>query len=205
MIAIIDYDIGNVGSIKNMLKKAGYDSIITREENEIEEAAKLILPGVGSFDHGMAMLQQFGLIEILNRQVLEKKKTILGICLGMQLLFESSEEGDSPGLGWIKGKVKKFNFKENPEKLKIPHMGWNHVESEVDSPVFKGFEETPRFYFVHSYYVECESENDSLGRSNYGGEFTSAVSCANVLGTQFHPEKSHRFGLQLMKNFGEMD
>ena len=204
MILIIDYDIGNVGSIKNMLKKAGFESTISRDVNEIERADKLILPGVGSFDYGMAMLNKLGLVEILNHQVLGEKKPVLGICLGTQLLFQSSEEGESPGLGWIEGQVKKFDFGDNPSKLKIPHMGWNHVESINDNPLLQGFEELPRFYFVHSYYVQCARQEDVAGMTDYGCKFTSAVCCDNVMGTQFHPEKSHRFGLHLIKNFASI-
>lgn len=204
MIVIIDYEVGNVSSIKNMLKKAGYDSMISRDDGDIAKAEKLILPGVGSFDHGMSMLKKFGLVETLNSKVIESKAPILGICLGMQLLLESSQEGQEKGLGWIKGEVKRFDFGENRQKLKVPHMGWNHVESRRDNLLFQGFEQTPRFYFVHSYYVSCEEENNSIGTTCYGFDFTSAVCNSNVFGTQFHPEKSHKYGLQLLKNFAAM-
>jgi len=201
---IVDYNVGNIGSIVNMFKKIGVKARLSSDKSEILAADKLLLPGVGSFDHGMKSLYQSGLIDVLNRKVLEDKTPILGICLGMQLLLSGSDEGSEPGLGWIKGRVKRFDFSKLPEKLKIPHMGWNVVYPKNNQCLFKYFDEEARFYFVHSYYVECEDSRDSLATTLYGDIFTSAVGRENVYGAQFHPEKSHRFGMQLLKNFVEL-
>lgn len=202
MITIIDYGIGNIGSVKNMLKKVGHKSIISSDINDIESAEKLILPGVGSFDYGMTQLKNYNLIEVLNKKVIIDKTPILGICLGMQLFSNSSEEGLKPGLGWINSKTQKFNF-SNQDNLPIPHMGWNTVTIKKDSKLLIDLPFDSRFYFVHSYHIECEDENDILCRSDYGYEFTCAIEKDNIVGVQFHPEKSHKFGMQLLKNFAE--
>lgn len=203
MIAIIDYKMGNLGSIANMLKKIGVQSVITNDIEEIKQASKIILPGVGHFDQAMVNLQEICLIDILNEKVLIEKIPVLGICLGMQLLAENSEEGTLPGLGWIKGDVRKFSFGENPGKLKIPHMGWNTVNRKNESSLMDDLDNEPRFYFVHSYHFNCASPSDILLTSSYGYEFVAAILHENILGVQFHPEKSHKFGLQLLKNFSE--
>ena len=203
MIVIIDYGLGNLGSIQNMLKKIGVPSVISGEADQINNASKLILPGVGSFDNGMKNIHERGLLPVLNNAVLEQKKPVLGICLGMQLLTKSSEEGVMEGLSWLDAKTIKFNFPEG-QKLRIPHMGWNNVKPAKAHKLVEGMEEETRFYFVHSYYVKCANEQDTLMRSDYGFDFTCAVQKDNIIGVQFHPEKSHKFGLKLMKAFAEL-
>jgi glutamine amidotransferase len=201
MITIIDYGMGNLGSIANMLKKVGAEAVITSDKSAIEKAEKLILPGVGAFDNGMKNLSQLGLLETLNRKVLEDKTPVLGICLGMQLLTRGSEEGDRPGLGWINAETVKFRFEKSNTALKVPHMGWNSITIKQESNLFEGMHEELRFYFVHSYYVRCSEESDILATTNYGSDFTSSVRRDNIVGTQFHPEKSHKFGMKVFKNF----
>ena len=199
MITIIDYGMGNLGSIENMIKKIGYKSLITSDIEEIKHADKLILPGVGAFDHGMKQLRESGLIEILNQKVSIEKTPILGICLGMQLMTKSSEEGTIKGLGWIDAESKKFASDE----LKIPHMGWNIIKHKKLSKLFDENESEKRFYFVHSYCVSCNNKGDILTTTPYIYDFISSFERGNILGTQFHPEKSHKFGMSLIKNFVE--
>ncbi len=203
MITIVDYGLGNLESIKNMLKKIGVKSEITSDVAVVLNAEKLILPGVGSFDYGMKQLAQYNLIEVLNHKVQVEKKPILGICLGMQLFTKKSEEGICAGLGWIDANTIKYNFEEDSSR-KIPHMGWNTIQKKKESKLLTGFPELAKFYFVHSYYVNCEKKEDILLSSNYGIQFTCAIEKDNILGVQFHPEKSHKFGIQLLKNFAEL-
>lgn len=200
MIVIIDYGMGNIGSIVNMIKKAGGESRVSGLHEEIEAAQKLILPGVGAFDHGMKNLEELGLKELLTRKVLDEKVPILGVCLGMQLFTASSEEGSLPGLGWVDAKCCRFRFSEE-KKLRIPHMGWNTVEIRKQSPLFSNMYEEAAFYFVHSYHVVCHQESDVLTSTSYGYPFVSSLQHENIFATQFHPEKSHKYGLQIMKNF----
>lgn len=200
-LAIVDYGTGNLGSILNMLRKLGVQATLTSNPLEIQRAEKLILPGVGAFDNMMAGLSRLGVIEILNERVLQRKVPILGICLGMQVFTSGSEEGALPGLGWLRGFTRRFSYGPELKHLKIPHMGWNQARARKDSALFRGFAEIPRFYFVHSYYVACENQEDVLSMSDYGSEFTSAVERDNIFGVQFHPEKSHKFGLKVLNNF----
>lgn len=200
MIVIVDYGMGNLGSILNMLRKAGADAVISSSEADIEAADKLILPGVGAFDSGMRNLAERGLIQLLNRKVIEGGTPIMGICLGMQLFTKKSEEGSLPGLGWINAGTKKFRFVAG-SPLKVPHMGWNVINIKRQSYIFSDMYEEPRFYFVHSYYVSCADEDDVLATTNHGIDFVSALQSGNVIGVQFHPEKSHKFGLRLLKNY----
>jgi glutamine amidotransferase len=200
-IVIIDYGMGNIGSVQNMLKYLGTDSIVTSDKKEIENAEKLILPGVGHFKSAMDNINKLGIAELLKAEVLEKKKPILGICLGMQLMCSHSEEGDVSGLSLIDAKVRKFDFSHN-DKLKIPHMGWNKVELLNNrSKIFKESLDESRFYFVHSYYVKCNNISDVLTKTNHGLNFDSSFERGNIFGVQFHPEKSHRFGIHLFENF----
>lgn len=201
MITIIDYGLGNLVSVKNMLKKLGIDSEITDNLNSISSATKLILPGVGAFDNGMKLIHEKGLLNVLNKKVLTDKIPILGICLGMQLLTKGSEEGVENGLGWIDAETVKFSFTDN--KLKVPHMGWNYIEVKKVNKLLSS-EGKHRFYFVHSYYVKCNNQEDVLATSNYGQEFTCVVNHENIYGAQFHPEKSLKFGMEVLNNFSKI-
>jgi glutamine amidotransferase len=203
MITIIDYKTGNLGSIQNILKKIGESSVVTSDIKAVEKATKIILPGVGSFDTGMRNLMELDLINVLNEKVLNEKVPVLGICLGMQLFSEQSEEGILPGLSWIKGEVLKFEIKDTTE-YKIPHMGWNFVIKRKESKLFKDMIADPRFYFVHSYYLKVYSDADILTTTEYESEFTSAIERENIMGVQFHPEKSHKYGIKLLRNFVDL-
>jgi glutamine amidotransferase len=200
MITIIDYKTGNLGSIQNILKRIGEDSVITSEKDEIERATKLILPGVGAFDTGMRNLLELDLVDILNRKVKAEKIPVLGICLGMQLLSNGSEEGSLPGLGLIDAETIRFRFEDTIE-YKIPHMGWNFIRQHKESKLIEDMYPDARFYFVHSYFFRANIEKDVLLSTTYEIEITSAVEKGNILGVQFHPEKSHKFGMKLLKNF----
>ena len=201
MVTIVDYGVGNLASIKNMLKKAGSDSLISAEESDILAANKLILPGIGAFDACAEKLDQSGLTKALNKKVLEDKTPILGICVGLQLLLDGSEEGKLPGLGWIRGKVVRFNQNKLNASHKVPHMGWTEIRLAKTSRLFTGMYEEPRFYFVHSYYANPADSDNVLAYAHYGYDFPAALEHENILGVQFHPEKSHKFGLKLMENF----
>lgn len=202
MIVIIDYGLGNLKSIQNMLSKIGVASLISSQIEEIKNAEKLILPGVGAFDFGVVNLESKELKSTILNKVLSDKTPILGICLGMQLLFENSEEGKLPGLGLISGKVVKF--KTEFTQIKIPHMGWNNLNIKKESKLFPNTNEELRFYFVHSYYVQCVNNSDVTATSNHGYEFTCALEHENIFGVQFHPEKSHKFGMNLLQRFASL-
>lgn len=201
MIAIVDYGMGNLGSVRNMLRKLAIPATLSADPAVLETAERLILPGVGSFDAGMRNLTERGLIPVLQRQVVQRGVPILGLCLGMQLMCRESEEGAGAGLGWIDARVVRFR-PPRPE-LKVPHMGWNTVAPCRPHPLFTGLEAS-RFYFVHSFHVQCADAADPLGNTEYGYPFASAVARGNILGVQFHPEKSHRFGMALMRNFASL-
>lgn len=203
MIAIINYGMGNSGSIQNMLRKLGKASIITADHGIIERADKLILPGVGAFDAAMQNLESRNLPSLLNDLVIARGKPILGICLGMQLFARGSQEGVLPGLGWIDAETISFRSDARMAERRVPHMGWNTIHVPKKTSVFDDIDDNPRFYFVHSYHVRCNNDNEVLATSEYGITFTAAVIKGNIIGTQFHPEKSHRFGLRLLKNFAE--
>ena len=199
MIVIIDYGMGNIGSILNMLIKIGAKAIISSDIADINGADKLILPGVGAFDNGMRNLENLGLLPILNKKVNQEKRPILGICLGMQLFAKNSEEGNLKGLQWIAGEVKKFKFNNTQANLKIPHIGWNSITITKQSYLFNNINQNPRFYFVHSYHLICDDQHNILAETHYGYNFVSAVHKDNIVGVQFHPEKSHKFGIELLK------
>lgn len=203
MITIIDYNAGNIVSVKNMLNRLGFESIVSSDVNDIASAEKLILPGVGHFDHGMKNLRNSGLVSTLNERVLDKKVPILGICLGVQLFTTGSEEGTLPGLSWF-ASAKTVKFAVSGEELKIPHMGWADVQREKESRLFTGMDKEQRFYFVHSYHLECSNKADVLASAKHGIKFAAALEHKNIVGVQFHPEKSHKFGMQLLRNFIEL-
>lgn len=199
MVGIINYGLGNLGSIQNMLKVIGEKSIISSDKNELEKCDRYILPGVGAFDAGMKKLNESGIADFIIKKATEEVKPILGICLGMQLLGRKSEEGELSGLGLIPFDNVRFNF-ENSD-LKIPHMGWDIVEFKQKNSLLKNLQGQQRYYFVHSYHAKCDSKENILMTCDYGYEFAAAVVRENIIGVQFHPEKSHDFGMALLQNF----
>lgn len=210
MITVVDYGMGNLGSIQNMFeKKIKVECEITSDLDKIKSAEKLLLPGVGAFDKAIQRISEDGLRDVLDMKVLHERTPILGICLGMQLLTNGSDEGKLPGLGWIDAYTHRFSF-EKADKIKVPHMGWNEVHLSQASLLTTGLcdlvtsPDNPRFYFVHSYYVKVKNQSNSILKTNYGHEFDSAIQKDNIYGAQFHPEKSHKFGIQLFKNFAEL-
>jgi imidazole glycerol-phosphate synthase subunit HisH len=200
MITIVNYGLGNLGSIANMLRKAGDEAQVSSDLSEIERADKLVLPGVGAFDTGMHNLHNRGLVALLNRRVLQDGVPILGLCLGLQLFTRKSEEGEIDGLGWIDAETIRFPADRG---LRVPHMGWNTITIRRHDPLLDDLGDEARFYFVHSYFVRCANDQDLLATTQYGCEIAAVVRSKNVFGTQFHPEKSHKFGLKLMRNFIE--
>lgn len=201
MIAVIDYGMGNVGSILNMFRKIGVPSVLSHDIEQLENADKLILPGVGTFDMGMQKLNENGLADAIIKHAIDNQKPLLGICLGMQMLGRKSEEGKASGLGLIPFDNKRFVFEANTH-LKIPHMGWDiTVTRNEDDPLVEGLSKVQRYYFVHSYHAVCDSEDNVLMRCEYGYSFAAAVKKSNIYGVQFHPEKSHKFGMALLENF----
>ncbi len=202
MIAIVDYGVGNLASVLNMFKKAGVRDVqVSGDAEVLARASKILLPGVGAFDGGMGNLERSGLIPVLNQKALVEKVPVLGICLGMQMLTRRSDEGQMKGLGWIDAETLKFN--PAPElKLKVPHMGWDYIHVNRKNPLLD--QERNRYYFVHSYYVKCLDESQSLATCKFGIDFTCAVNKDNIFGTQFHPEKSLRFGMKVLENFAKL-
>jgi len=204
MISVIDYGAGNVGSVIRMIEKVGGKAQRVSTARELDAAQIAILPGVGAFDYGMAQLAEKGLIEALNEAALVRRIPILGICLGMQLMCKRSDEGVMPGLGWIDAEVKKFEF-DQAARLPIPHMGWNTLELKRENGLLNAELERTRYYFVHSYRVTCNNPEDVIATTHYGDTFVSAFARENLFGAQFHPEKSHRFGMAMVRNFLEWD
>jgi len=202
MITIVNYGMGNLGSLLNMFKRIGVPARIEADPHTIRTATKLILPGVGAFDAAMQRINELpGLREVLDHKALTEKIPVLGVCLGMQLLTRSSEEGSIPGLGWIPGVARRFPRESG---LKVPHMGWNTAQNDVPNPLTANVGDEPRYYFVHSYCVLVDDPAYSIMRTHYGLDFDSAIARDNIYGVQFHPEKSHRFGMQILKNFAEI-
>jgi glutamine amidotransferase len=202
MIVILDYGMGNVASVANMIRKVGGIARLSGSPDEVRTADKIVLPGVGSFDPGMKALAQSRLDVALREAVTERGATVLGICLGMQLLFDASEEGTLPGLGFVRGHVRRFDVARYG--LRVPHMGWNVVREISRHRLFAKSDEPSRYYFVHSYHAECAREEDVSAVAHYGYDFACAVEHGNVMGVQFHPEKSHRFGMALLKRFVQL-
>lgn len=204
MIHIVDYGLGNIQAFLTMFKRLGVQAVRAQSAVDLDGASKLILPGVGAFDHAMQLLEQSGMRPALEALVRNDKVPVLGICVGMQILALTSEEGKLPGLGWVRGRVRSFRSEKRSASLPLPHMGWNDVQPKSGSPIFAGLEADARFYFLHSYFFECDDSAHVAATASYGLDFGCAVSAGNVHGVQFHPEKSHHFGAQLLKNFAEL-
>lgn len=204
MIAIIDYGLGNISAFFNVYKRLNIPAVIAHDAAGLAGATKLILPGVGAFDHAMERLDRSGMRAPLEEMVRSREVPILGVCVGMQILARSSEEGKLPGLGWIAGSVRKFQLDASAHETPLPHMGWNDVVPVEGNGLFAGLEQGARFYFLHSYYFQCDAETNVMARTTYGAPFGCAVRERHVYGVQFHPEKSHRFGVTLLKNFAQL-
>lgn len=204
MIAIVDYGLGNVQAFANIYKRLNILAILASTTDSIAQADHIILPGVGSFDWAMQCLERTGLRQALDQQVLERKVPVLGVCVGMQMMARTSEEGSEPGLGWIDAEVRRFVFIPDNQRLMLPHMGWNDIEPVRPSALLNGLESGSRFYFLHSYYFAPDKETDVIATTDYCGTFACGVQAGNCYGVQFHPEKSHGWGIQLLKNFAEV-
>ena len=200
MIAIIDYGCGNIRAFENVFKKLNVSVKVARQEKELVDVTGLIIPGVGAFDFVMQSFNQSGMRDCVERKILDDKMPVLGVCAGMQIMAHASEEGSEAGLGWIGGTVKHFDTSQIPYSTKVPHMGWNTI-SPAPSKIFAGIETGSRYYFVHSYYFSPELPESVIATSNYGSDFACAVANENIYGVQFHPEKSHSAGIELLKNF----
>jgi imidazole glycerol-phosphate synthase subunit HisH len=203
VIVVVDYGMGNLGTVAAKIKKMDSSVVITSKEEEISRADKIILPGVGSFKAGMENLRNRNLIPVLDKKVIQEKTPILGICLGMQLFTKKSEEGFVDGLGWIDAETIRFRFQDNQNRLKIPHMGWNTITMHHPHPLLGDLGDQPRFYFVHSYHARCENPENIAAMTEYGYPFASVITRENIIGVQFHPERSHKFGMKILKNFIE--
>jgi imidazole glycerol-phosphate synthase subunit HisH len=203
MIAIVDYGMGNLGSVQNMLRKLGAESVRTSDPAEIAQADRLVLAGIGGFDGAMERLEAAGLVQVLNEQVIDRHVPILGVCLGMQVMAQSSTEGTRRGLGWLEAEVLRFEFPQE-RRLPVPHMGWEVVVPTRPSPLFDPAGPAPRFYFSHAFHLVCRDPADVAATTTYGYEFAAAIHRGNLLGTQFHPEKSHIFGLDVYRRFVEL-
>ncbi len=204
MITIVDYGLGNILAFSNVYKRLNIPVAVAKSAADLQGATRLILPGVGAFDHAMELLLRSGMRNTLDELVLSQAVPVLGVCVGMQILAGSSEEGQLQGLGWIDGDVRRFDSLDLQQTLRLPHMGWNDAKPVGSSVLFAGLNNDARFYFLHSYYFQCTHSENILAQAEYGTIFSCAVQSRNILGVQFHPEKSHHFGMQLLKNFAEM-
>jgi len=204
MITIIDYGLGNIRAFENVYKRLNISTKVAKNKNELLGAKKIILPGVGAFDHAMTLLNNSGMRETLEELVFGNKIPVIGICVGMQMLAKKSDEGMLDGLGWVDATVKKFKVSELPPNAPLPHMGWNNISPKVGNELMAGLNNESRFYFLHSYYFNAANNETIIASANYGIDFTCAVKSENIYGVQFHPEKSHHNGIQLLKNFGTL-
>jgi glutamine amidotransferase len=204
MIAIADYGLGNINAFANIFRELNAEFSVASDAATLAAADKIILPGVGAFDFAMQMLNGSGMADTLNECVLIKGKPVLGICVGMQMLGTSSEEGSESGLDWIPGRVRKIHFGDSHQQQLLPHMGWNTLTRATDNPLLKGLDDAFGFYFLHSYYFDCDQDVHRIASVGYGNEFPCAIQRDNVFGVQFHPEKSHHNGIRLLKNFAEI-
>jgi glutamine amidotransferase len=204
MITIINYGLGNIKAIGNIYECLNIPFKIANVPEDIKSAEKILLPGVGAFDEAMSLLDASNFRGSLDHEVLINRVPVLGICVGMQILAKKSEEGRLSGLGWIEGEVRKLDKSLLRHKPKLPHLGWNSIKIKVDTPLLKNINEEDGFYFLHSYYFQCDKDDDILATTCYGNEFVSVVNNNNIYGVQFHPEKSHHNGIQLLKNFAEL-
>ena len=204
MITIIDYGVGNIFAFQNVFKRLNISSRIAKCVEDLKEVDKLILPGVGHFDYAMSQLNNSGMRERIDELVLVEKKPVIGICVGMQMMANKSDEGTLDGLGWIDANVKKFNELTIQHHTKLPHMGWNDVKPNENHPLFKGLEQESIFYFLHSFYFSCKDQKNIISTTDYGINFASSVHKENIFGIQFHPEKSHSYGEKLLENFAKL-
>ncbi len=206
MVGIIDYGVGNISAFRNIYKQLNIHVKTVSKESELIDVEKIILPGVGHFDYAMTRFQDSGMVDKINQMVVQQNTPVVGICVGMQMMAKRSDEGVLPGLGWIDAEVKKFDsgITVGHTKLPLPHMGWNDIRSERTTPILTGLENDAQFYFLHSYYFVCNDDKDKIATTNYGVDFTCAANHKNIYGVQFHPEKSHKYGIQLLKNFAEL-
>ena len=204
MIKIVDYGLGNINAFSNMYKRMNIPVMAVKTAAELAGASKIILPGVGAFDHAINLLDASGMRDMLEKLVNEDKIPVLGICVGMQILANGSDEGKLPGLGWVPGRVRAFKEEEAAANLPLPHMGWNDVMPQAGQRLFEGLERDARFYFLHSYFFQCQQKENEIACTGYGVDFSCAVRSGNVYGVQFHPEKSHHYGALLLKNFAEL-
>lgn len=203
MIAILSYGLGNIKAFANIYKDLNIPCVVARDNATLAAADRIILPGVGSFDHAMMRLKASGLFDALQEAVVERGKPVLGVCVGMQMLAHSSDEGEQPGLGWIDARVTKIQFPQSVERGVLPHMGWSTITAKTDEPMLRGLDDGLGFYFLHSYQFHCNDSADVIATANYATPFHCAVRRGNIHGVQFHPEKSHRNGIRLLKNFAE--
>ena len=203
MISIVNYGLGNVLAFYNIYKRLNIPVRLVSKNDEIKNSKKLILPGVGAFDWAIERLNRSGLREQIDEMVLDKKIPVLGVCVGMQIMADKTEEGKMQDLGWIPGFVQKFNLNDLKQKHPLPHMGWNQVYTNKKNLLFS-FNSNPEFYFLHSYYFDLKNNDHCLGKTNYGIKFASVINFGNIFGVQFHPEKSHNWGISLLKNFSKL-